>query len=240
MKKERHLEPLKLCGNSLPWVKTCKHLGFNLSNENVYKLRSKDTLIKRQNFISRNNEIIQEFQFAHPDVRFKMNIIYNSHFSGSPLWDLFSPEMETFFRSWNISVRRMYDLPQNTHTSLIEPISQYKHMKTILASRLISFVTSIEKSPKTCVRKLFKVVKYTCLSVIGRNLRKLMLLCDTSNVNMLSRDHVNQLRYRELSDVDERKVALIKELNYIKHGGSFIQGFDEEEINSIIHHLCTS
>ena len=67
-----------------------------------------------------------------------------------------------------------------------------------------------------------------------------MLFCDTSNVNMLSRDQVNQLRYRELSDEDERKAAFINELNDIKHGGSFIQGFDEEEINLIIHHLCTS
>ena len=200
LRKKRNLKPVQLCGNSLPWVNTCKHLGFHLSSENIHDLRAKDTMIKRQHYISRNNELIQEFQFTDPVVRFKMNLIYNSHFSGSPLWDLFSSEIETFYKTLNISVRRMFELPNITHTSLIEPISEEKHMKTMISSRFVSFITSIQHSAKHCIRNMFKVTQYNCLSVTGRTLRKLMFLCQLETVDMLSHDRVQNIRYRAHSE----------------------------------------
>ena len=52
----------------------------------------KDILVKRAAFIQKNNEINQEFHFSHPNTKIKINSIYNSHFTGSCLWNLFSRE----------------------------------------------------------------------------------------------------------------------------------------------------
>ena len=88
--KERNLRKLKLGEDELPWWDHGKHLGNKIDNSN--NGMAQDLMEKRARYIGRNNEICQEFFFSHPKSLFKLNEIYNSHFTGSPLWDLFGPE----------------------------------------------------------------------------------------------------------------------------------------------------
>jgi hypothetical protein len=76
-----------------------------------------DLKIKRADYISKNNDILQEFGFSHPKPKIKINSIYNSHLSGSCLWDLFSKEAVQMENTWNVSMRLMMDLPRETHRS---------------------------------------------------------------------------------------------------------------------------
>ena len=107
--QDLNLPTVKLGEKDLPWVTTGKHLGHIL--ENVVNGLKKDILVKKANYISKNNEILQEFDFAHPDTKFKLNQIYNSHFTGCISWDLFSRECVMVENTWNVSIRAMYDLP---------------------------------------------------------------------------------------------------------------------------------
>ena len=67
-----------LCGNPLPWVAQGKHLGNTIENKiNGMKL---DISCKRANYISKNNEIIQEFYYAHPKTKMQLNDIFNGTF----------------------------------------------------------------------------------------------------------------------------------------------------------------
>ena len=70
--------PLILNGDALPWVDHAKYLGNTLTN--VMEGFSKDCKQKRARYIERNCELIQEFHLAHPEVRCKINRIYNSSF----------------------------------------------------------------------------------------------------------------------------------------------------------------
>ena len=78
----RNIQPKKiiLCNNELPWVTSAKYLGSRFTN--VFDGLKSDTLEKRARFIERNCELNQEFSFAHPEVRSKLNQIYNSSFYG--------------------------------------------------------------------------------------------------------------------------------------------------------------
>ena len=49
-----------------------------------------DVFEKRAAYISKNNELLQKFHFAHPSTFVNVNNIYNTHFYGSTLWNLFS------------------------------------------------------------------------------------------------------------------------------------------------------
>jgi len=66
----------------------------------------------------------QEFYFAHPITKFKINSIYNTDFTGSSLWDFNCESFERLGKTWNVSVRVMFDLPRTAHRYLIEPISK--------------------------------------------------------------------------------------------------------------------
>ena len=43
--------------------------------------------VKRAKYINRNNNLMQEFHFAHPVTKFTVNKIYNTDFTGSNLSD---------------------------------------------------------------------------------------------------------------------------------------------------------
>ena len=121
---------MSLCGNKLPWVDYGKHLGNMI--ENKIDGMAKDIMIKRARFISKNIELNQEFHFAHPITKVKVNNIYNTSFSGSTLWNLFSKETEMLEKSWNTDTREMFQLPSETHTFFIEELSHKQHFKGFL------------------------------------------------------------------------------------------------------------
>ena len=98
---------MRLCGNILPWVSEFKHLGNTISN--VGGLTDQDIVIKRAQFISKNIEIRQEFYFASARTKFLLNQIYNTHFTGSPLWDLFGNHAKRLEGSYNLAVKNMFN-----------------------------------------------------------------------------------------------------------------------------------
>ena len=78
---------------------------------------------------------MQEFSFAHNSTKCNINAIFNSHFTGSVLWDLFGREAEMIYNTWNISIRKMFRLDQRSHRYFIEPISKIKHIKIAFMTR---------------------------------------------------------------------------------------------------------
>ena len=116
LKKERTLPKIYLCGNPLPWMTEGLHLGNHFDSK--YNGMARDIKVKRAEYISKNCDLNQEFMFSHPTTRLETNKIFNTHFTGSPIWDLFCPEAVQLENSWNVSFRKMYDLPlQHTPVS---------------------------------------------------------------------------------------------------------------------------
>ena len=75
LQTNREIKSVKLCGNELPWVKSCMHLGNTITSIKGIDIRAQDIKNKRASYINRSNEIVQEFHFAHPATRFKVNSI---------------------------------------------------------------------------------------------------------------------------------------------------------------------
>ena len=86
--KEQELRKLQLCGNELPWVERGKHLGISLNNK-LGKTLSSDIMEKRARYIQVNNELMQEFYFSAGSTKAFINRVFNSHFYGSVLWNLY-------------------------------------------------------------------------------------------------------------------------------------------------------
>ena len=154
---DRKLKKMKLCGNFLPWEESAKHLGNKIMNEmNGLKQDIKE---KRARYISRNNEILQEFSYAHPRTKFEVNKIFNSHFSGQVLWDLFCRESEMVENTWNVSFRLTFNLPRNTHKFLVQPKTFYnfwggcRSVETIHSKYSLPFQIPCRKDPKEPDRK---------------------------------------------------------------------------------------
>ena len=100
-------------------------------------------------------------------------MIYNSHFTGSVLWDLFSKDCKKVENAWNVSIRKMFDIPRQTHRYFIQEISEVPHIKTILVQRYLSFISQLENCPKDLVGNLLHLIKYDINSTTGSNLKNI-------------------------------------------------------------------
>ena len=238
LKRQRDLPSLKLCGNNLPWVTSGKHLGNTIQNKmDGMKLDFKQ---KRCQYITKNNDILQEFFSSHPESLLKVNQIYNTHFTGSALWKLFCEDSTRMESVWNKSVKLMMDLPLSTHRRLIEPLSDSLHISKILVKRFLGFLSQIEKSGKFIAKQLLNVVKFDVRSTTGFNLRKIMLCGQKTNVEKVNIRNVRDFKYHPLTEEERWKVGLVKELNNVKFGKLELENFSEDEIDELISFACIS
>ena len=126
--KKRSLKELTLSDKRLPWEGYVNHLMNTIVNNIDYM--SQDIIEKRAQYITRNKELPQEFSFAHPITKCLINNIFNTHFTGSSLWNLFNKITEMLEQSCNVSYKELcLHCPEKTHKYLIEPLSKTKHIR---------------------------------------------------------------------------------------------------------------
>ena len=223
-------EPVKLDGNPLPWVKQAKYLGNTI--ECVPNGHAADIKVKRARYIERNVEINHEFPDAHPDLKCKLNTIYNSSFPGSVLYDLFSDSTSLLVNSWSISVRQMWNLPYSAHKYVIEPLGG-SHAYTMLLVRFIRFLQNAHKSPKLSVQLMLQKVINSYDTLTGRNLLTIQKLAETEEnlMNMSISKLKSKLKFCPISENDQWKITLIKEITDLKQNTlEFSTGDSEEDL----------
>ena len=197
----------------MPWVDQLKHLGNTVSNTiNGGQL---DIKIKRAKYIDKDNSLLQEFYFAHPQTKAKVNNIYNSHFTGSQLWKFGSNELGKFESTYNRSIKLMYDIPLATHRFFIEPLSGVPHLSRILVRRYLSFIEKIKKSSKVALKQLLEMVMRDVRMTTGANLRFIMIQTGMNRVEDLKAGKVD-FEYHKVEKTDEWKIDCVKELANVK------------------------
>ena len=231
-----------LSGNPLPWVTSAKYLGNKLTNRINGMLE--DIKEKRARYIERNCELNQEFPFAHPELKCKMNQIYNSSFSGSVLWDLTSKESQSIISTWSVSVKHMWDIPIQSHRYLMEPLGG-THLKTMLYSRFIKFIKSIQSGNKLAAKLLLEMIKDNTETITGRNIKIILMELNKSNINQIDNKSLRGLKFCELPKTEEWRINSIKELTDMKQGKLSVQfendyGLENNEIEDILTFLTTS
>ena len=237
VKKQHVLHPITLNGNGLPWVSSTKHLRTRIDNS--LKGTMHDLMEKRAMYINRNNELLQEFSFAHPTTVIKSNNIFNTSMYGSVLWDLFGKEAVRLEKTWNISQRLMLGLHRETHRYFIEPVSDTRHIIFHLHKRFLTFVTNLRKSKKRPMRILCRTVLGNCRSTTGRNFRNLMLRYNAGTLKELTCRLMKKATYKEASENDLWKIEAVKDLIDAKYDDSILPNFTSDEIDDLRDHIST-
>ena len=115
-----------------------------------------DVKVKAAQYINTANAINQEFKFAHPYTKWKLNMIYNFHLTGCELWDQGSDEFGKFMSTIQKSFKIAFDLPYATHRYYYEAITKTQHPLLIIRRRFLNFIEMIRKSKKETPKKLGK------------------------------------------------------------------------------------
>ena len=113
-------------------------------------------------------------------------------------------------KTWNTSLRIMYELPVDTHRYFVEAMSDTKHVRTLLYERFVGFLDQIEKSPKNLPKQLLETIRLDVRSITGRNIKRLK----QKSGGHLYKHHKFGL-YVEASKENDWKVKTVKEMTYV-------------------------
>ena len=188
---------------------------------------SADVKEKRAQFMGRNCDLLQEFNSAHPEVKNKINRIYNSSFPGSVLWDLTSPSTQSITNSWSVAVKHMWGLPPGAHRYLVEKLGGM-HAKTMLMLRYIKFIQLIKKSPKLAVQFLYQKIHRNVNTVTGRNVAFILNASGYAEMEDINLAKVKStMKFAEPAEEDAWKVEFLKEIINMKHNVLVIDDDDD-------------
>ena len=210
LKKERPVRNLTLGNNKLPWVTSFTHLGCKI--ENKLDGMKKNMREKRARFIQTNNEICQEFNFAHPDTKATLDWVYNSHFTGSPMWDLFCKEAEMISSTWNVATRVMFGLDRRTHRYFIEPLRKKQHIKWALIRRFVNFTKRLQESSKRQLSTLYQVIRNDCRSTTGKNIGRIENIFNGKRFEEILETDLKEKEFLPLPEEVKWRIPLAKEL----------------------------
>ena len=151
------------------WMETCYHgypmlniLGTTSLPRSILSWKKTDILCKRAILFDKLH-ILQQLGFYKPKLSIILISIYSTALYGSALWQLNSEEHFKLNRSWNTTVKIVWDLPHPTHTRFLESLSPVPHLESILARRYIGFSQGLAKSAKPVIKLLFN----SCISDLG-------------------------------------------------------------------------
>ena len=176
--------PLQLNGVQLPWRESAVHLGHTLHQDLTFKA---DLGKKRASFISSSVEVRNEFAFAAPaQILTAVRLLCCSAY-GSVLWRLSSAEASSFFKTYNSCIRRIWRLPLDTYTYLVEGHLSLglPPLRNMVLSRYSSFYQNLLRSPCSEVSVLAELMAKDARSTTAQNLE---FVSATSGLNCSTAD----------------------------------------------------
>ena len=198
-------------------------------------------MTKRGKFIGKVNSFLQEFYFVAPKTFMELLNIYGTSFYGSCLWDLYSQDVDRIYKSWNVTVRNVFNLPWTTHRYFIESVSGCAHPKTLLSSRFVKFVDSLSSSKKASVRYLASIAKGDQRTLLGRTLENIRNECAVDEVSLLTPRTVKEkLKYFSVPQPECWRIKLLEELLDARKNVCEIVDFNSDQITTMIEDLCTT
>ena len=231
---------LTLDGYTLPWVSRVKHLGHTLQTENTMNI---DISMKRGSFIGKINSIFQEFHYAAPDVLIKLISPYACNIYGSNLWDLFSPDCQKLFNSYNVMVRNVFKLPRKIHRYryLSETLTDIPHLFVQLLARYVIFVKSMLSNDAFEVRFLANLALNDKTTVVGRSVGRLLELCNHHVIETLSARLVKEnIRYMRIPDTEQWRIGILENMRCVLEGRNSDLNLTMDEAKDILDFVCTT
>ena len=133
----------------------------------------------------------------------------------------------------------MADLPYGTHRNLVGHMAG-GHMKIKLMKNYIGFIKRVRESPKYVLRQLYDIASREVRTVTGSNLRNILMLTNTLQVDDLDQSMVDMIKYHKMEETEMWRIGLINELINIKHGDiNLPEGWTHDDLEAIMDFTCT-
>ena len=139
----------------------------------------------------------------------------------------------------------------NTHRRFIEALGGI-HAQVLIYSNYIRFIQSIRKSKKLAAIYLLEKIHLDLTTVTGQNVRHILDQAGETDIFKIKpKQFKHKFKFEELPAEENWKVQLIKDIVDVKHNTLVITNdednpdenpieFTKEELDAILHYVCTS
>ena len=190
------------------------------------------------------NIFLSKFGTCKILVKDKLFNQYCCSYYGSQLWPLYNQDFKNVCTKWRKAIRRIWELPFDTHCNLLPIISEQKPIEIALTNRYIKFLKSLLESKNCIVSYMARLQSQNCQSIFGQNARHIMLNnniswydLETSTTNVIK----EQIYDKYIDSVQTEQFMDAKVIrDMILRNGSFNDWFLTEEQSNFLIFLCTS
>ena len=227
---------LRLAGESVKWVDQVRHLG-NILTKDLKE--NSEVSHKRGDFIGRVNSVIVTYPKAPDEIICELFNTQCTHLYGCEAWTHSDPAVSRFYTTWNSGVRRLLNLPYNTHTRFLTLFVNKPHVQEQIFKRFYKMMMTMSNSTNKRLAHITRRMAQDPRSIIGKNLH-IMSKVYGFNIYQLRNGYIhvkNICKY--VNDEDACKVAMIQELRDALAGCVLINDFNREDLEDIIYDICT-
>ena len=230
--------PLLLYGKELPWVQNALHLGHTLHQSLSME---QDARVRRATFISRSVEVRDQLSFALPESKLKSIQVLCCDAYGSCLWKLDSPSATSYFKAWSSCVRRVFGLPVNTFTYLVEGhlANQFVPLRNMVLGRYPGFFRRLLVSPSKEVRMMAELASGFAQSITAVNLAHLRQLTGMDPVLDSCQQLKQMLPRKEVPEEEQWRLGLLDQLLLLR-GQQQCEGKDTKRVTALLSSLCST
>ena len=144
------------------------------------------------------------------------------------------------FLAKTVSVKNTFQAAKETHRYLIETISESFHPQVFLSSRFVKFHNSLLNCNKSSIRTIANFFYSDQRTVYGKNLSEIGRLC-SCEVEEINPARVKQdMKYFLPPESEKWRCKVVHELVQVKSNKMTLEGFSNEEIDTMMRFLCTT
>ena len=200
-----------------------------------------DTSVKRARFIAKSVEVREQFSFAAPPQILRAVRILACDAYGSVLWRMDSPWVSSFFSAYTSCIKRIWRLPLNTHTYLVEGhlTSGVPTLRNMVLSRIPGFYQKLLRSSSDEARLMAEVAAGDARTVLAGNLA---LVSDLSKQDLWVASARMVRDALPVAEVPENELWRLGLLDILLRDRADLEkeGSDSKSVRAMISSLCAT
>jgi hypothetical protein len=214
------------------------YLGYPISNSD------KDVAITHgiDQFTCSFNGVNRLFSKTHHDIKYKLFKSFCMCLYGCTLWDLTSKAVQKFYTQWRICVRRLLNIPLQSHCNYLHEICNDIPVELQLFQRVIKFVNTLLMGTNNLIKTCGHIAVNGSNSILCRNINQISNTLKFSKYTLGTKMfnsssyikkylHCNKLSQNSLMTIGNIKDLLIMR---DQHSGYF----NNNEIGTMLNLLC--
>ena len=222
---------IKFQSNIIPCVSSECHLG-NLIGP-MFNLHRKSIESTTHNMYGRLNLLLRQFSKTDHDTKYYLFKVYCMSLYGCQLWNFESCDVNYLFTGWRKAIRRLYNVPYNTHCALLPFLCQDESIDCQLHSCFVRFFHNSIVSTNVTIALAAKLALSGSMSSVCHSINYISYKYHFDKYNLFN-NSCSHFISSPKDNQSEKTAGAIRDFLALNMSAN------ESDVSDIILHHCTS